>query len=255
MLRRPALAVLLSAPFLAAPAFADEPERGGSVVHCSWTVRPYLEGPGGRVALTPPRYGLRSATASVTPTSDGAGWALQPAATGSPAAAVFDLSFIDTSTGQAVLHQRLALRCADDAPPAQLPPPEEAPLPASGLVLPVVTYTPPPQALAFECRWGRSSKGGCNEDPKPVAAFFTAAGAALLAGGGVGLYFSSPDGGGWQKAGRIAAYTSLGLGAAWSVTGAALWAVSAAGAAKQGPLLPAVSVSGKGASFGLTGTF
>jgi hypothetical protein len=45
------------------------------------------------------------------------------------------------------------------------------------------------------------------------------------------------------------------VGAGWSVAGAALWAVYAEGAAKKGPFVPAVSVSGKGASFGLTGTF
>jgi hypothetical protein len=121
--------------------------------------------------------------------------------------------------------------------------------------VPVVTYAPPLPALAFECRWGRSRKGGCNLSPQYVATSFTAAGAAAMVGGGVGLYLTSPDGGGWQKVGRIVAVTSLGVGAGWSITGAALWAVYAAGAAKKGPFLPALSVSGRATSFGLTGTF
>jgi hypothetical protein len=149
--------------------------RGGSVVHCSWAVRPYLDDArhGTRVLLTPEHYDLRSATASVSTTPDRTGWTL--GASGPSGTARFDLEYevADRATGDVVLRQKATMTCGAEGvaqgPAPQAPAPQavasvvwgEADAPALGDH--VVAYQPPPP-VAPECRWGRGL-GGCKEDP------------------------------------------------------------------------------------------
>jgi hypothetical protein len=103
--------------------------QGGSAVHCSWAVRPYLDDleHATRVLLTPEHYALRSGSAQVSATAGEGGWTLS-----ATEAATFHLDYevVDKATGEVVLRQKMDLACGPtperDAP-APLPSPAFAP--------------------------------------------------------------------------------------------------------------------------------
>jgi hypothetical protein len=102
-------------------AVADDGPEGGSVVRCSWAVRPYLDDAehGTRVLLTPEHYTLRSGSAWVQADPDGAGWTLS---TTERASFHVEYEVLDRAAGSVVLKHRMTLAChpegdADPTPP------------------------------------------------------------------------------------------------------------------------------------------
>jgi hypothetical protein len=115
----------------AGTAVAGGGPQGGSALHCSWAVRPYLEDQehGTRVLLTPEHYTLRSGSAWVAATPDAAGWNLTTSE-----AATFHLEYevVEKATGEVVVRQKMDLTCGptpDAAPPVHLPRWEPTPAP------------------------------------------------------------------------------------------------------------------------------
>ena len=275
---------------LRATAVASGGPQGGSLVECSWSVRPYLDDlqHGTRVLLTPDHYALRSGSASVTvsPMPDRTGFRLS---TAEVATFRLDYEVVELATGDVVLRQKTTLTCGPEAPPpkpAAAPPkpwPEagariaageaevsklevelakldedqraleaaETDRPRSARWLPPID---PPAAAADPCRWGRGHDG-CNSSPLGPAILTGLLSSAAIAGTATSIYIGA------THDDPNAKY----IGTFCGVTSAALAVVSTAGhvlavrklARPPGPYAPTPSftVTGGGASLGMAGVF
>jgi hypothetical protein len=93
-----------------AEAVAGGHPQGGSAVHCSMAVQPYLDDllHGTRVLLTPERYALRPGSSSVTVSPDATGWSFS---TKERATVHIQYEVIDRASGDVVLRQDTTLTC------------------------------------------------------------------------------------------------------------------------------------------------
>jgi hypothetical protein len=95
---------------MSAEVVAGGSPQGGSAVHCSMAVQPYLDDllHGTRVLLTPDRYALRPGSSSVTVSPDPTGWSFS---TRERATVHIQYEVVDRASGDVVLRQDTTLVC------------------------------------------------------------------------------------------------------------------------------------------------
>src|SRR5262249_37276633 len=130
--------------------------------------------------------------------------------------------------------------------------PEERPAPPPLPVAPVSVSSPPPAPAASGCKWGKARRG-CNPNPAIGATGMTvlAASAVAVMGAGWRCYARPQEGRGLGGV-PIALGTAGTL--AWTPVAGYLWH-QVAHPPGEPPVQPTVSLSGGGATLGVTGAF
>ena len=212
--------------------------QGGSALRCSWALRPYLDDleHGTRVLLTPEHYALRSGSAWVTATPDGAGWSLS---TTEGASFHLEYEVVDRATGAVVLRQALTLRCGPE------PTPERAPSPLSSPRHRALVAPPVPARV-------RLPATPAKPEIYTMAGIFTVVWAALAAP--CFVYAARADDAGARVGPAIGGTV---MGALAVATGAAFFdsVYQVRKASRPLRLGPTASASGRGAALGLAGSF
>jgi hypothetical protein len=247
----PAPRTLSLAVTTTATVVASGGPEGGSAVHCTIGVQPYLDDllHGTRVLLTPEHYALRAGTASVSVSPAPGGWTL-----GTTERASVHLAYevVDLATGAVVLRQETTLACGTEARGGEAS--RAAPEP------PRAEPAPAPAERFVECRWGvdrpRRGRPTCADNPVlptiglgVVATAFTSLSS---------YFFYKAAHGNKDFLWPGIAVTVYGSAQFLTYTGYGLYLVARPRErlpVASLPVVPSVTVSSRGATFALTHAF